>query len=117
VLMRTLKNKLGVDGKARQKQGVSIELFQHLLAEVKKLRIVDAVRKGLYLRDQAYLLLSLLGFFRRSEALALKLKDLSVRRTAQGKLYLHVVIRKFKTGVLVKVRSCVLPTPPTHEFK
>jgi hypothetical protein len=51
-LMRTLKIKLGVDRKARQKKGVSIELFQLLLTKVNKLRIVDAVRKGLYLRDQ-----------------------------------------------------------------
>jgi integrase len=111
VLMRTLKIKLGVDGKARQKQGVSIDLFQLLLTEVNKLRIVDAVRKGLYLRNQAYLLLSFFGFLRRSEALALKLKDLSVRRTTQGKLYLHVLIRKSKTDVFSKgVELCIAYT-------
>jgi hypothetical protein len=63
VLMRTLKITLGVDGKARQKQGISKELFQLLLTEVNKVRFVDAVRKGLYLRDQAYLLLSFFGIF------------------------------------------------------
>jgi len=106
--MRTLKIKLGVDGKVRQKQGISIELFQHLLTEVNQLRIVDVVRKGLYLRDQAYLLLSFFGFLWRSEALALKLKDVSVRRTAQRNSFLHVEIRKSKTDVFSKgVELCI----------
>jgi hypothetical protein len=53
-------------------------------------------------------LLSFFGFLRRSEALALKLKDLFVRRTAQGKLYLHMLIRKSKTDVFSKgVELCI----------
>jgi hypothetical protein len=43
-----------------------------------------------------------LEFLRRSEALALKLKDLSVRRAARGKLFLYVLIRKSKTDEFSK---------------
>jgi integrase len=59
-------------------------------------------------RDQAFLVLSYFGFLRRSETLALRLGDISVRRTPEGRLYLHLLIRKSKTDIYSEgVELCI----------
>jgi integrase len=107
-LMKTLKVKLGLEGNAKQKMGISMELFKMLLNKIMQMKAADMLHKGLYLRDQAFLVLLYFGFLRRSETLALRLGDISVRRTPEGRLYLHLLIRKSKTDIYSEgVELCI----------
>jgi hypothetical protein len=103
LLMRTMKIKLGVDGQSKQKEGISMNMFKLILKIIQQLKADDVLHAGIFLRDQAFMLLSYYGFLRRSEALALRVGDVTIRRTLEHvRLYLHLGIRKSKTDVTAR---------------
>lgn len=97
-LINSIKVQQGPDGLPVGKVGLSRALLRLLIGYLRSMErtAVDSNMAKLYLRDLTWILLGYFGMMRRSEMIALQMKDLSVG-TLNGQTYLEITIRKSKT--------------------
>ncbi len=95
-VLETVKVQQGPAGIPVGKTGMTRPILRLLLHRLHKQRLSHPSMSALYLRDICWLLIGYFGMLRRSEIIALKLRDVVVGRAA-GKPYVELTIRKSKT--------------------
>ena len=117
-IMQSIKrDKAGPERHSQSKAGITPQMLQLLfiLLEDSFVKGKGEVHAFIFLRDQVAFTLGYYGLLRRSEIIALKQFDISIRRLPKQDQYIEVKIRKSKTDQQGRgAQVCLAPISRHH---